>query len=92
MLATHMGAGQAQLLAQNVEPAYTQGFYNRQGASVSYFPMFGGTVGFNHQFSKTLMVGASLGVDYSLNSVSEAQLTSARTFYNKINVIGGYYF
>lgn len=75
------------------EPTYTQGFYNRASSSVRLFGMFGLTYGFNHQFTKNLMMGASLGVDYSTARATEQTLaTSSSTFYNKVSVVGGYYF
>lgn len=76
-----------------LEPAYTQGFYNKASSSVRLFGMFGLTYGFNHQFTKNLMMGASLGVDYSTARATEQVLaTSSSTFYNKVSVVGSYYF
>ncbi len=75
-----------------VEPEYTQGFYNHVGQNTGYFNMFGAVVGFNHPFNKNFTLGASLGVDYALQTVTEQRLTDTHTFYNKISVVGGYYF
>lgn len=74
-----------------VEGTVTEGFFN-DAVGTNSFQMIGADYGFTRKITKEISVGGVLGIDFSPTRIAQDTTASGSTFYNKIAVVGNYYF